>query len=115
MLGSVFSQGRPIPKAMLTTTTIADGTTNRRDQKPDSGSFSTILLFRGTAQFKNQGYIPYAQAIATSDPRTPPNPSSRSGLACTINKLPNPRDAQTIDQNEAGKVMRRASIARSDA
>jgi hypothetical protein len=71
------------------------------------------LLLRGTAQRRNDGYITYAQINATTVPSTPPNPSSRNGLACTINKLPNPSDAQTIDQNEAGNVMRRAAAARS--
>ena len=50
---------------------------------------------------------------ATTEPSTPPNPSSRNGLAWTISKLANPSDAQTIDQNDAGKVMRHASAPRS--
>src|SRR6266850_2305677 len=41
---------------------------------------------------------------AITVPRTPPNPSSRNGLAWTINKLPKPNEAQTIDQNDGGKV-----------
>ena len=54
----------------------------------------------------------YAQINATTLPSTPPKPSSRNGFACTINKLPKPNEAQTIDQNDAGKVMRLASGAR---
>jgi len=46
-------------------------------------------------------------------PSTPPNPSSRNGLAWTISKLPNPSDAQTIDQKDAGKVIHQAAAARS--
>src|SRR5207244_886760 len=87
--------------------------TNRRHQNRDSGPFSEIPVFRGTAQLKNQGYIPYAQPIAISVPTTPPKPSSRSGFAGTINRLPNPKHAQIIDQKEAGNVMRRASAPRS--
>src|SRR5947209_6563361 len=92
--------------------TPADSGTNRRARNPRGGSFSRSSLLRGIAQHRNGGYIIYAQPNAMIAPSTPPNPSSRSGFACTINKLPNPRDAQTIDQNEAGKVMRSAPAAR---
>src|ERR1700745_2000307 len=84
----------------------------RRDQNACVGSASTILLLRGTAQRRNAGYIKYAQANATVVPSTPPNPSSRSVLAWTTSKLAKPSDAQTIDQNEGGKVMGRASASR---
>ena len=84
----------------------------RRDQNECVGSASTILLFRGTAQRRNVGYIKYAHANATTVPSTPPNPSSRSGFACTISKLAKPNDAQTIDQKEGGNVIRIASCAR---
>src|SRR5207302_6472439 len=77
------------------------------------GSASTILLSRGTAQRRNGGDITYAQAKATIDPSTPPNPSSRNGLASTISKLAKPSEAQTIDQNDGGNVIRSAPRARS--
>src|SRR6266513_1972389 len=93
--------------------TAIDSSTNRRDKNAREGSFSTSLLLRGTAHCRNGGYIAYAQISATTVPSTPPNPNSRNGLAWTINKLPNPSDAQTIDQNEAANVMRRASAPRS--
>ena len=86
---------------------------NRRDQNAWVGSASTILLLRGTAQRRNAGYMRYAQANAMTVPSTPPNPSSRSGFAWTINKLAKPNDAHTIDQNDGGRVMRHASAARS--
>src|SRR6266446_5694640 len=98
---------------MLTRMTPNESNPNRRDQNQCGGSASTILLSRGTAQRKNAGYMTYAQINATSVPSTPPNPSSRSGLAWTISKLPNPSDAQIIDQKEAGNVIRRAAAARS--
>src|ERR671936_551134 len=85
----------------------------RRAQNACEGSASTILLLRGTAQRRKAGYIRYAQANATTVPSTPPNPSSRSGFACTISRLANPNAAHTIDQNEGGKVMRQASAARA--
>src|SRR5213596_3670263 len=90
-----------------------ESSAKRRDQNACVGFASTILLFRGTAQRRNAGYTKYAQINAMTVPSTPPNPSSRSGLACTISRLAKPNDAQTIDQNEGGKVMRRASVARS--
>src|SRR5438477_4465285 len=86
---------------------------NGRAQNQCGGSASTILLSRGTAQRKNGGYITYAQTNATIDPSTPPKPSSRSGLACTTNKLAKPSDAHTIVQNDGGNVMRTASVPRS--
>ena len=46
-------------------------------------------------------------------PRMPPKPSSRSGFAGTINKVPKPNEAQTMDQKDAGNVMRRARAPRS--
>ena len=113
-LGSVFTRVRPNPKPALTRMTAIDSTTNRRDQNAREGSFSTSLLLRGTAQCRNDGYITYAQINATTVPSTPPNPNSRNGLAWTIKRLPKPNDAQIIDQNEAGNVMRRAAAARSD-
>src|SRR5438477_12378329 len=42
----------------------------------------------------------------------PPNPSSRSGFAGTSKRVPNPNDAQTMDQKDAGNVIRRASAPR---
>src|SRR5437588_9691712 len=93
--------------------TAADNTGNGRAQNFLGGSASTILLSRGTAQRKKGGYITYAQAKATIEPSTPPNPSSRNGFAWTISRLANPSEAQTIDQNEGGKVIRSASRARS--
>src|SRR5438105_5790680 len=90
-----------------------DIATNRRDQNCPGGAFSMMDVFRGTAQLRNDGYIAYAQAIAMTVPVTPPNPSSRSGLAGTNNKLPNPSTAQIMDQNDAGNVMWRASAPRS--
>src|SRR5438034_3938181 len=93
--------------------TAVDSRPNRRDQNQWGGSCSTSLLLRGTAQRRNGGYITYAQINATTVPSTPPNPNSRNGFACTINKLPKPNEPQTIDQNEAGNVMRRAAAAKS--
>src|SRR5438309_6999709 len=93
--------------------TAAEKIGKGRAQNRCGGSASTILLSRGTAQRRNGGYITYAQAKATTDPSTPPNPSSRSGLASTISKLAKPSEAQTIDQNDGGKVIRNASRARS--
>src|SRR6266704_1312473 len=84
-----------------------------RDKNARDGSFSTSFVVCGTAQRKNGGYIRYAQTNATVVPRTPPNPSSRSGFACTISRLAKPNEAHTIDQNEGGNVIRQASIARS--
>src|SRR5439155_22334014 len=109
--GSELTRVRPTPKPMLTRMTPNESSPNRRDQNQAGGSCSTSLLSRGTAQRRNGGYMTYAQINATIVPSTPPNPSSRSGFACTINKLPNPNDAPTIDQNDAGNVMRSAAVA----
>src|SRR5438093_13633179 len=112
MLGSVFTLLRPNPKHAASKMTPNESKAKRRDQNACVGSASTILLLRGTAQRRNAGYIKYAQANATTVPSTPPNPSSRSGFACTISKLAKPNDAQTIDQKEGGNVMRQAFAAR---
>src|SRR5439155_573723 len=104
---------RPKPNAKLARITATDNGTNWRDQNREPGPFSMIAVFFGTAQLRNQGYIAYAQTIAITVPSTPPNPSSRSGLAGAINRLPKPSDAQIIDQKDAGNVMRRASDPRS--
>src|SRR5439155_9587813 len=112
-LGSVSTHFRPNPKTALTRMTATDSGTNGRDQNARDGSISTSVLLRGTAQPRNGGYIAYAHTRATTAPSTPPSPSSRNGLASTINKLPNPSDAHTIDQNDAGNVMRRAAAARA--
>src|SRR5437588_2482842 len=93
--------------------TAAEKIGNGRAQNFLGGSASTILLSRGIAQRKKGGYIMYAQTKATIEPSTPPKPSSRSGFASTIKRLAKPSEAQTIDQNEGGKVIRSASSARS--
>src|SRR5438045_5027775 len=109
MLGSVLSLPRSNPNPIPSTITPNDNIGKRRAQKASVGSASTILLLRGTAQRRNAGYIKYAQANATTLPSTPPNPNSRSGVACTISQLAKPNDAQTIDQRNAQNVIRRAS------
>src|SRR5205807_7913731 len=93
--------------------TVAEKIGKGRAQNRCGGSASTILLSRGTAQRRNGGYIIYAHTKATTEPSTPPNPSSRSGFASTIRRLAKPSEAQTIDQNEGGNVIRNASRARS--
>src|SRR5437588_11067337 len=93
--------------------TAAEKIGNGRTQNRCGGSASTILLSRGTAQRRNGGYITYAQTKATTEPSTPPNPSSRRGFASTIKRLAKPSEAQTIDQNDGGKVIRNASRPRS--
>src|SRR5258707_8689526 len=105
----------PTASARLATMAAADSGTNRRDQNRRPGPDSNTALVRGTAQARNAGYMAYAHNSAMMLPSTPPNPSSRSGLASTINRLPNPSDAQTMDQNDAGSVMRHASAASAPA
>src|SRR5205085_12052788 len=107
-----FTRFRPNPKPALTRMTPNDKSTNRRDQNAREGSASSSLLLRGTAQRRKGGYIEYAQMNATTVPSTPPNPNSRNGFAWTISKLAKPSEAQTIDQNDGGRVMLRAAAAR---
>ena len=109
----MFTLLRPSPKPAPSKITPNESSAKRRDQNACVGSASAILLLRGTAQRRNAGYIRYAHANATTVPSTPPNPSSRSGFACTISRLAKPNEAHTIDQNEGGNVIRQASIARS--
>src|SRR3981081_1733167 len=97
---------------MLTRRTPNISIPKRSSQTQWGGSCSTSLLSRGTAQRKNAGYMTYAQMNPTIVPSTPPNPSSRNGLACTIHKLRNPNDAHTIDQNDGGNVILSAAVAR---
>ena len=111
----MFNRVRPNPRARLATITAVDRGTNRRDQNRRPGPISATGLSCGFVQLRYEGYMPYAHNIAIALPSTPPNPSSRSGFAWTNSKLPNPSDAQTMDQNEAGNVMRRAAVARSSA
>src|SRR5437867_6403336 len=105
-LGSVFTLLTPRPSPTLSKIMPNESKAKRRDQNACVGSASTILLLRGTAQRRKAGYIRYAHANATTVPSTPPNPNSRSGFAWTISRLAKPNEAQTIDQNEGGKVMR---------
>src|SRR2546430_16189643 len=97
---------------MLGTMMPNESRAKRRNQNACAGSASTILLLRGTAQRRKAGYIEYAQMNATTVPSTPPNPNSRNGSAWTISKLAKPSEAQTIDQNDGGRVMLRAAAAR---
>src|SRR4051812_5599748 len=92
-------------------TTKIEGITKRPDQNDLGGSTSNSWVLCGTAQARKGGYIIYAQIRATIDPSTPPKPSSRSGWAWTMRRLPKPRAAQIIDQNDAGNVMRSAALA----
>src|SRR6266480_1548766 len=108
MLTLLRPNANPIPS----TITPNDNSGKRRAQKACVGSASTILLLRGTAQRRNAGYIKYAHVNATTVPSTPPNPNSRNGFAWTISKLAKPSEAQTMDQNDGGKVMLRAAAAR---
>ena len=73
------------------------------------------VLSCGTAHARKAGYIAYEHSSATADPTTPPNPSSRSGFACTNSRLANPSDAHTIDQNDGGNVIRRAAAANTSS
>jgi len=82
------------------------------DFRPKSLDFVTVSL-DDVSDIKTTVPQFLAQMKATIVPRTPPKPSSRKGSASTRSKLPKPREAQTIDQKEAGKVMARASAASS--
>src|SRR5438067_12304440 len=104
---------RPNPNPALTAMTPNESNAYRRDQNFLGGFISATFVLCGSAQRRNGRYIRYAQTKATIDPRTPPNPSSRSGFASTNKRLPKPSAAQIIDQNDAGNVIRSAANARS--
>jgi len=96
---------------MAAAMTAIDSGTKRLDQNERPGPVLVTVLSRGTAQARNAGYIAYDESNAIIDPTMPPNPSSRSGFACTNSRLAKPSEAHTIDQNDGGSVIRQAAAA----